>query len=301
MKLGLCCISISLQQKGHKFQKMTYSRFKSLPREEALVTLSDRIRNNLKVTNEIMRFCVRRGISSYRMSSDLLPVINHPDVNIKLQDLPNSLDIFDEANRIKKTIKQTGLKVTAHPSEYISLTSDNDNVIRNSITDLKAHADLFDLVGLPKSYDAPLNIHCRKDGDPEEISSKFMSNFKKLPHSVKSRLVLEVNDNRKGVWSIKNLCKYFNQRHGIPITFDNLHHSFCNHDTTEEEAFNMAHDTWKKYGFTPVFHYSEGVDGTRKHADYADKLPNNYGKDVFWEVELKAKDLAIFKMLKENE
>jgi UV DNA damage endonuclease len=298
MKLGLCCISISLQQKGHKFQKMTYSRFKALPRQEALTTLSDRIRNNLRVTNEVMRFCVRNNISSYRMSSDLLPVINHPDVNIKLQDLPNSLDIFNEASRIKKTICQTGLKVTAHPSEYISLTSDNDRVIQNSITDLKAHADLFDLVGLPRSYDAPLNIHCRKDGEPEEISSKFMANFKKLPHSVKSRLVLEVNDNKKGMWSVKNLCKFFNQRHSIPITFDNLHHSFCNHDTPEEEAFSMAYDTWKQHNATPVFHYSEGVNNTRKHAEYATGLPNSYGKDVFWEVELKGKDLAIFKMMK---
>lgn len=301
MKLGLCCISLCLQKQGLKFQKMTYSRFKSLPREEALFILSERIINNLKVTNEIIRFCYQNKISSYRMSSDLFPVINHPDVNLKLHQLPNNLDIYNQANRIKKTIQQTGIKVTAHPSEYISLTSENERVVNNSISDLKAHATLFDLVGLPRSYDAPLNIHCRKDGDPEEISSRFISNFKKLPHSVQSRLVLEVNDNKKGVWSIKNLCKYFHQRHGIPITFDNLHHSFCNHDTTEEEAFNMAHDTWKKYGFTPVFHYSEGVDGTRKHADYANELPNNYGKDVFWEVELKAKDLAIFKMLKENE
>jgi len=280
---------------------MTYSRFKSLPREEALLTLSDRILNNLKVTNEIMRFCSRNKISSYRMSSDLIPVINHPDVNIKLEDLPNSLDIYNEANRIKKTIKQTGLKVTAHPSEYISLTSDNENTIKNSITDLKAHADLFDLVGLPRSYDAPLNIHCRKDGDPEEISTKFMSNFKRLPSSVKSRLVLEVNDNKKGMWSIKNLCEFFNKRHGIPITFDNLHHSFCNHEIPEKEAFNMAHDTWKQYGSTPVFHYSEGVDNTRKHAEYAEGLPDSYGKDVYWEVELKGKDLAIFKMLKQYE
>lgn len=277
---------------------MTYSRFKALPRNEALATLSDRIANNFKVTNKIIKFCFSNSISSYRMSSDLTPVIHHPDVNLKLEDLPNSKNIFDQIKKVKKTIQQTSIKVTAHPSEYISLTSEKESVIKNSITDLKAHADLFDLIGLPRSYDAPLNIHCRKDGDPEEISSRFMSNFKRLPISVRSRLVLEVNDNKKGIWSVKNLCKFFNKRHGIPITFDNLHHSFCNHDTTEEEAFNMAYETWKPYNATPVFHYSEGVDGTRKHAEYAEKLPNSYDKDVFWEVELKGKDLAILKMMK---
>ena len=39
------------------------------------------------------------------------------------------------------------------------------------------------------------------------------------------------------------------------------------------------------------------INGTRKHADYATSLPNDFGHDVFWDVELKAKDLAIAKML----
>lgn len=298
MKLGLCCISTSLKKQGLKFQKMTYSRFKSLPRDEALSILSDRILNNLQVTNKIIKFCYDNKMSSYRMSSDLFPVINHPDVNISLDQLPASFYIFNELSSIRKTIKETKLKITAHPSEYISLTSENEKVIQNSITDLKTHANLFDWLDLPKSYEAPLNIHCRKDGDPEEISSRFMSNFEKLPYEVRSRLVLEVNDNKKGVWSIKNLCKFFNKRYGIPITFDSLHHSLCNHEVSEEEAFDMAYKTWEDHGHTPVFHYSEGVDGTRKHAEYATKLPNSYNKDVFWEVELKGKDLAIFEMMK---
>ena len=189
MKLGLCCISTSLKKQGLKFQKMTYSRFKSLPRDEALSILSDRILNNLQVTNKIIKFCYDNKMSSYRMSSDLFPVINHPDVNISLDQLPASFYIFNELSSIRKTIKETKLKITAHPSEYISLTSENEKVIQNSITDLKTHANLFDWLDLPKSYEAPLNIHCRKDGDPEEISSRFMSNFEKLPYEVATLLI----------------------------------------------------------------------------------------------------------------
>jgi UV DNA damage endonuclease len=195
---------------------------------------------------------------------------------------------------IAKAVKETGLKISAHPSEYISLTSPKEEVISNSITDLSSHAELFDLIGLPQSYDAPLNIHCRQDGDPETVSSSFLKNFDKLPDNVKNRLVLEVNDNKEGVWSIKNLHKFYYQRANIPVTFDNLHHSFCHHDVPEREAMDMAHSTWNT---TPVFHYSEGIDGTRKHADYALRSPPDYDKEVFWDVELKAKDLAIFKML----
>lgn len=47
----------------------------------------------------------------------------------------------------------------------------------------------------------------------------------------------------------------------------------------------------------PLFHFSEGINNTRKHADYATALPNDYGLPVYWDVELKAKGLAIKEIL----
>jgi hypothetical protein len=58
--------------------------------------------------------------------------------------------------------------------------------------------------------------------------------------------------------------------------------------------YDMAYSTWSTI---PLFHYSEGVNGTRKHADYANLLPEDYGKEVFWDVEVKMKDYAISQML----
>lgn len=277
---------------------MTYARFSSLPRNEALQVLSSRILNNFTVTEKIIYFCKASGFSNYRLSSDLTPVINHPDVNLRIDQLPDSDKIFDALSGIKQAIKNTSLKVSAHPSEFISLTSSNEEVIRNSFRDLSSHAELFDLIGLPQSYEAPLNIHCRQDGDPESVSSAFLKNFDKLPNNVKNRLVLEVNDNKEGTWTISNLYQHFYKKAGIPITFDNLHHSFCHGGLSESEAFEQAYTTWSTI---PIFHYSEGVANTRKHAEYAVGLPNGYDKQVFWDVELKGKDLAIFKMLEKYE
>lgn len=273
---------------------MTFSRFSALPRHQAIETLSLRILNNFLVTEKVIRFCKASGFAAYRLSSDLTPVINHPDVNLKLQDLPNSADIFAALSSIKTAITETGLKVSAHPSEYISLTSTNESAISNSVRDLESHAELFDLIGLPSSHEAPLNIHCRQDGDPLEISGRFAKTFDKLPENIKNRLALEVNDNKDGTWTIENLFQHFHRQIGVPITFDSLHHKLCHNGQQERDAFEMAHSTWRS---TPVFHYSEGINGTRKHADYATSLPNDFGHDVFWDVELKAKDLAITKML----
>lgn len=295
LNLSLCCISNDLANRGIKFQTMTYKRFSFLSPTQALETLSERILNNFRVTHQTIKHCVSMGIRGYRLSSDITPLINHPDVRLTLDKLPHFDAILDEISATSQTIKTTGIRISAHPSEYISLTSEDPRVINNSIIDLENHALIFDLLDLPIDYRSPLNIHCRKDADPEVISSRFMSNFARLSKGVRNRLVLENNDNAKGVWSIKRLYNIFHLRHGIPVTFDILHHRMLSGGLQEQEAFELAYSTWNT---TPLFHYSEGIDGTRKHADYAVELPNSYGKDVYWDCELKQKDFAIENIIK---
>jgi UV DNA damage endonuclease len=272
---------------------MTYKSFSSKPREESLLKLSGIIQNNFKTTRDIIHHCKKSGIKGYRLSSDLTPVLNHPDVNLSLEELPEYKLIQYQINELKKAIKETGIKVSAHPSEYITLTSEDPKAIQNSITDLETHADIFDRLDLPQSYEAPLNIHVRKDGDPIDISNRFILNYNKLSSAVRKRLVLENNDNANGVWSVKNLHTYFYQTNGIPVTFDTLHHKILPDNLTEEEAFNLAYETWNT---TPIFHYSEGKNNTRAHEHMAQFLPPTY-KEVYWDVELKNKDYAILEML----
>lgn len=291
MKLSLCCISNVLAEKDIKFRTMTYKSFSSKPKIESLEKLSDIVRNNFNTTEKIIRHCAAVGIKGYRISSDLVPIINHPEVMLNISDLPNYKLIQYEINKVGKAIKETGLRISAHPSEYISLTSDDSRVINNSINDLEQHAEIFDLLELENNTFNPLNIHCRKDGDPQEISDKFKKNFELLSDRVKNRLVLENNDNAKGVWSVKNLIKYFPE---YSITFDTLHHKMLSDGYSDEEAFNAAYNTWK---FEPIFHYSEGKDNTRAHKDMAENLPESYGKNVIWDVELKGKDYAILEMI----
>jgi UV DNA damage endonuclease len=294
MNYSLCCISNQQARKGVKFQKMTYTRFKALPRAEAIKILSERILNNFVVTHKTIQHCISMGLEGYRLSSDITPVINHPDVNLSLEDLNNFSVIDSVIKQTAELIKTSGIRITAHPSEFISLTSLNPEVIANSIRDLISHADIFDRYNLKQDYWNCLNIHCRQEGDAQEISTRFINNYNKLPDTVKKRLAVEVNDNKNGVWTIKNLCNYFYNVAGIPVTFDTLHHTFCNHGESDEEAFNMAYKTWP---VAPVFHYSEGIGSTRNHAEFASSKPKDYNKPVLWDIELKGKDDAIELML----
>lgn len=294
MNYSLCCISNKLSRKGIKFQKMTYTRFKSLDRKEAVKTLSKRILNNFVVTHNTIEHCINMGLEGYRLSSDITPVINHPDVNLQLEELPDYDTMKSIIKMTSDLIKASNIRITAHPSEFISLTSENNEVIKNSFRDLISHAEIFDRYNLKQDYYNCLNIHCRQEGDPVEISTRFINNYNKLPDTVKKRLVVEVNDNKNGIWTIKNLCTYFFNTVGIPVTYDTLHHSFCNNGESSDEAFELAYKTWN---VTPVFHYSEGIGSTRNHAEYAVSKPKNYCKPVIWDIELKGKDDAIEQMM----
>ena len=294
MNLSLCCISNILAEQGHKFRTMTFKSFSSKERSESLEKLSGIVINNFNTAEKIVRHCKENNIQGYRLSSDLCPVIKHPDVMLALEDLPNYSEIEESIKDLSLAIKETEIRVSAHPSEYITLTSDDDVKVQHSIVDLELHAEIFDRLELSQSYYNPLNIHIRKEGDAKDLSQTFIKNFERLSESVKSRLVLENNDTGN-TWTVKNLKKYIYNDYGIPVTFDNLHHEMLNHDVSHYDAFFEAYSTWN---CTPIFHYSEGKNGTRAHSDMAANLPENYDKDVLFDVELKSKDYAILDILK---
>ena len=295
MRFGLCCISLKLQQLDPpiKFQTMTYKRFSSLPREEALQILGDRILNNLQVTNETIQFCHRYNYA-YRVSSDIFPLITYDQANVNLEDLPNHDKIQDEFDSITKTILDSGVRVSCHPSEFNSLSSLSDKVVEKTIVELNFYSSFFDRIGLPANTNSPMNLHVHNNnGTREEISHRFYENFRKLDENCQARLTIE-NDDKLNCWSVRELVDIFHPITRIPICFDYLHHKCHPNNTTEVEAINMCYDTWQT---KPLFHYSESRVGNnpRAHADYAEIPFETYGLDFDIDMELKAKDLAIEK------
>jgi UV DNA damage endonuclease len=293
---GLCCISLKLKEQGFSFQTMTYKRFSSLPREEAISILADRILNNLFVTKKTIEFCHKNNWT-YRVSSDLFPLITYDEANISLEDLPNYNLIENEFDNIETTIKNTNVRVSAHPSEYNSLASLSDRVVEKTIVELNFYSSFFDRIGLPANHNSPLNLHIQnsKNGTREEISYRFYSNFKKLDKNCQKRICIE-NDDKLNCWSVKQLTDIFHPITQIPITFDYLHHK-CHPDSLSEEvAIHRCHETWLTAGCKiPIFHYSESASGNnpRKHADYSENIFDNYGLSFDYDMELKMKDLAI--------
>lgn len=291
-RLGLCCISLKLKEDGFSHQTMTYKRFSSLPREEALEILGSRIQNNLMVTDKTIEFCAENNYV-YRVSSDIFPLITFDEANVSLEDLPNHDAIQDEFDNIAQTISTTRVRVTAHPSEFNVLASTNQKAVDKTITELNFYSSFFDRIGLEANYTNPMNLHVHnKNGTHSEIISRFIQNFNRLDPNCRSRLVIE-NDDKINCWNVNELVNIFHKATNIPITFDYLHHK-CNPDNLDEEtALKMCYDTW--HGYRPLFHYSESKPGNnpRAHADYSENPFNTYGLEFDVDMELKMKDYAI--------
>lgn len=291
-KLGLCCISLDLQECDPpiKFQKMTKKRFLSLPKDEAREILGDRILNNMMVTNEAIKYCAEMNYC-YRVSSDLFPLITCDEVETDLEDLHNFNQIKDYFETIKNTIQETQVRVSAHPSEFNVLASTNQDAVFKTQRELNFYSDFFDKIGCEPSHVNPMNLHINnRAGSNDEVIDRFLDGFSKLSDNCKARLTIE-NDDKVNCWSVKQL-EHFHERTGIPITFDYLHHECHSDGLSEEDAIKICYNTWDT---KPLFHYSESREGKnpRAHADYATKEFNTYGLDFDLDFELKMKDKAL--------
>jgi|TARA_B100001094_G_C18174798_1_gene797295 UV DNA damage endonuclease len=272
---------------------MTYKRFSSLDRTEALSILGSRILNNMEVTNATILHCAEHDYC-YRISSNLFPLITYRSANITLSDLPQYTDILQEIDNIAYTIQQNNVRISCHPSEFNVLASTNTDAVDRTVTELNFYSNFLDMIGCPADYNCPMNLHINnRQGSNDEIVDRFIQNYNRLNNNCRNRLVIE-NDDKTSCWSVKQLIKDFYPKTNIPITFDFLHHACHPDGWTEQQALEECYMSWEEY--RPLFHYSENIPdhpNPRKHADYGSKPFSTYGLDFDLDMELKMKDKAI--------
>lgn len=296
--LGLCCISLVMKGRDPRFhfRTMTFKQYRNLGREKALRALSSRILHNLILTRKIVQFCGESGILHYRLSSSLFPLLTHPEASLTVGDLPDSEDILKTLKRIGRTAKKHKVSLSVHPSQYNVLASENNATRDKTLTELNFVGWVLDRIGLPRNWEAPINIHVNRKGNPENIGSLFLDSVSRLEDSARHRLVVENED--KGCWTPQTLHRFISYPGDIPITFDFLHYK-CNPDpgVSERAAFDLCFSTWKD--FTPVFHYTESLNFNkpRAHCEYCKDFPPDHGKPYICEIEAKAKDFAVLRLI----
>lgn len=306
LRLGLVCISEMLRKdRKLAFKAMTRKQFNKLSetsRDFAIKELDARCRHNVNTLYEVVKHCVNVGISHYRVSSSLFPLITDPTLDLSLQDLPSYESMSQMLMNSGNFCRANNLSFSCHPDQFNVLASYSDKTITQSIRELNHQSTILDLMGAERSPKNPMTLHINLKPNLEKESlrdfvSRFVSNLKRCSEGVQKRLVLENDD--KGFWNARMLYENFGDK--FPLVYDNLHHA-CNPTGDNEPWHKIYAETWGEY--TPIFHWSQGINGGRSHSDYASEVPSEVielSGAAIWEVELKAKDYAIVEILKKCE
>jgi UV DNA damage endonuclease len=206
------------------------------------------LRVSLGYLDAIISYLADAGISMYRISSDLAPYVTHPDMP---QFHGQIEECADQLAAIGARARALGLRLSFHPSQYILLNSPDTAIVTKSIADLSAQARMLDAMNL--GPEAVVITHVGGVyGDLASGRERWVRAYEALPEHIRRRLVLENDDTRYSVADIL----WINQRSGVPLVFDNLHH-WCNDRDGIDPIAALAAclRTWPA-GVRPKIHFS---------------------------------------------
>jgi UV DNA damage endonuclease len=294
VNLGYACINSTLQK-----SKITANRgmirrtwlAKGLPYASE-ITLS-----NVNGLQEIVKWNVDHKINVFRITSSLFPWMSE----YELTSLPDYNEISKSLAQTGRIARKAGQRLSFHPGQFCVLASPTEKTVHNAITELNKTAEIMDMLEMPQTPEAKINIHVGGAyGERENALARFCKNFEKLSPGTQARLTVE-NDDKPNLYSTQMLYHGVHKHLGIPIVFDSHHFELGPQDLDYHDSFYLARSTWLN-GVRQQCHHSNSK------RDYEDpKAPKmahsswfytpfeSYGNHTDVVLECKAKELAVFK------
>jgi len=296
VRLGYVAIALRLPGVTSS-SNVTYTYYQKLGTEkEKINKLKQVTYSNFVDLKRILEYNIKSNIHFYRITSALIPLATHPDVNWDYRSKFNA-----DFKLIGDIIKDNNMRVDTHPDQFNVINSVDDNIVENTKRNLWFHANLFKDMGYPLGK-MVLHVGSAAGGKNAALK-RFENNFKNYPHEITSKLILENDDKTFTAKEILQLCKTI----GTPMVLD-VHHHICNNDGDNiSEILPDIFDTWNSEVLPPKLHFSSPRDGPkdRKHADFIDGKhfvefiesckPLNKNIDIM--IEAKQKDLALYDLV----
>jgi UV DNA damage endonuclease len=294
-RFGYACINMTLAAEGVTTNRGCVKRTwleKGLPHVSRLAL------QNCQDLLRTVEWNRDRGVEVFRMTSCLFPW----HTEYELEQLPDWGEIRTLLERVGKTALGAGQRLSFHPGQHNVLSSPRESVVENSIRDLRAHGEIMDHMGLPRTPGAKINLHVGGAyGEPAVALERLCEVVeKKLPDSVRLRLTFE-NDDKPGMFSTRMLYEGVYERVGVPIVFDSHHFECGPQDSTYEEALNMAVKSWPERVRPQCHHTNSRRDwedskaGRVAHSDWYYTPFFDLGHSVDVVLECKMKELALEK------
>ncbi|MCE9532196.1 MAG: UV DNA damage repair endonuclease UvsE [Planctomycetes bacterium] len=279
-----------------KFVTTTATAISKMQRPEALAKLSRLCLENADALFAALKYCAENGIACFRINSQILPIKTHPTCGYAVDELPESVEIVRRFNECGEFVRKHKLRTSFHPDQFVVLNSPRLDVMEKSVLELEYQAEVAQWVGADV-----INIHGGGAfGDKKKALDDFARIVDRLSARVRDRLTVENDDKIYTPADLLPVCRST----GIPLVYD-VHHHRCNRDDlSEEQATEQSIATWNR---RPMFHISSPLEGwngpkPERHHDYIDvsDFPKSWlDLDLTVEIEAKAKELAVLKLIKE--
>lgn len=301
MKIRLGYVSIALNlPKVTASSTVTYINYeKQSSDEKKLNKLKQVTLSNLNDLYTILQYNVEKDIHFYRITSQLVPLATHPEV-----DNWNYRKIFSrDFERIGNFIKVHNMRVDTHPDQFNVLNSIKDEVVEVTKRNLWFHVNLFEDLNYSEGK-MVLHIGSGQGGKEQSIK-RFINNFNNYPKEISSRLILENDDKTFTTKEVLKICKELE----VPMVLD-VHHHKCNNDGESiGDLLKDVFSTWNKEILPPKIHFSSPREGEfdRKHSNYINpndfiefvELSKSFERDFDIMLEAKQKDLALLKLIED--
>lgn len=295
IRLGLCC---TFHNQPIKFATTTATSLGRMKRPAALAKVSDLCLANAEALLAALRFCAANGIKCFRVNSQILPLKTHPSCGYEVEELPEGIEIIRRFKACGEFVKTHEMRTCLHPDQFVVLNSQKPEVVDFSIRELEYQAEVAEWIEADV-----VNIHGGGAyGDKQKALAELVRNLDRLSSRARRRLTVENDDKIFTPADLLPICKAT----GVPLVYD-VHHHRCHPDgLSVEQATEYAMATWNR---EPLFHISSPLDGwegpkPQRHHDYIDvnDFPDCWRQHrITVEIEAKAKELAILKLIAELE
>lgn len=233
------------------------------------------------------------GCKMFRVSSDLLPMFDHPILSeIYNNEMLSVVDLL--LSRCKSIIDKHNIIVTTHPSQYTLVNSANIETRKQSYLTLQYHKYFMERLTIPNN--SCINIHLEGNLDHlPELDQGLHSDL--IPW-----LSFENSDKNGKIFtgSTENTLAIC-EKYKIKMVYDCHHHFVMTGEylDTNSVTFKRILNTWN--GHSPVFHVSQSRESDkviRAHSDFIDdsKVVEQAKNLLMFgsvEVEAKAKTTAV--------
>ncbi len=283
MAIGYACIHI-----GSEMTKLSRIRLANASEEN----LRRIITANLDAMKDIIQYNIENDIKLFRISSDIIPLGSHPEIQYKWWE-----DYQDQLRFLGNKIKNANIRVSMHPGQYTVLNSPNEEVFKRAAADLAYHCSFLDVLGSDATCKIVLHIGGAY-ADKKEAIKRFVQKYHNLDSRIKNRLVVE-NDDK--IFNIEDVL-YISEQTGLPVVFDYLHHETNSpqRDLSAYDWIEVCSETWGNTDGRQKIHYSQSDSSLARGAHSKHIRPQEFmqffnslrNKDIDLMLEVKDKNLS---------